>query len=514
MTRLIRVLPAVLLAAAATLAVAQDPQSKPAQPVDASQPAEATQPSAKGMKPNIKLETSLGDIVLELDAEKAPVTVNNFIKYAEDGHYNNTVFHRVISNFMIQGGGFTPDMDEKKNDLRPSILNEWTNGLKNVRGTIAMARVGGNPHSATAQFFINVVDNPRLDQPQQDGAGYCVFGKVIVGMDVVDKIRDTKVISHPKYPSPQPVTPETPVVVKSVKVIGEFDRTRTAELARAADAVRTAAAEAKAAQDAKDLAAAIELIEEEAGKKLTQAPSGLSYVILKEGAGASPAMKDKVEFHVVGSLPGGKVWQDSRQRGQAIVVEVERLEQFKGLQDSILAMKPGERRKVVCPPATAFGENGGGPIPPSATVLLDLELIKVTTEADVKAELQKKVDQLIARVETETKQKPTATATGLMYVVVAEGTGATPKPENTVKVHYTGWLADGTKFDSSRDGDPAEFPLNRVIPGWTEGVGMMKVGEKRMLIIPPELGYGERGFPPTIPAQSPLLFEVELLEIK
>lgn len=508
MTRLIRVLPAVWLAAAATFANAQDPQSKPAQPVDASQPA------AKGMKPHVKMETSLGDIVLELDAEKAPVTVNNFIKYAEDGHYTGTIFHRVISNFMIQGGGFTLEMEEKKKDLRPSILNEWTNGLKNVRGTIAMARVGGNPHSATAQFFINVVDNARLDQPQQDGAAYCVFGKVIAGMDVVDKIRDTKVVSHPKYPAPQPVTPETPVVIKSIKVIGEFDRTRTAELARAAEAGRTAAADAKAAQDAKDVAAAIEAIEKEAGKKLTQATTGVSYVILKEGTGAPPTLKDKAEFHVIGSLPGGKVWQDSRQRGQAIIVEVERLEQFKGLQDSILAMKPGERRKVVCPPATAFGENGGGPIPPNSTVLLDLELIKVTTEADVHAELQKKIDQLIARVETETKQKPTATASGLMYVIVSEGAGATPKPENTVKVHYTGWLADGTKFDSSRDREPVELQLARFIPGWIEGVGMMKVGEKRMLIIPPELGYGERGYPPTIPAHAPLLFEVELLEIK
>lgn len=183
MTRLIRVLPAVWLAAAATFANAQDPQSKPAQPVDASQPA------AKGMKPHVKMETSLGDIVLELDAEKAPVTVNNFIKYAEDGHYTGTIFHRVISNFMIQGGGFTLEMEEKKKDLRPSILNEWTNGLKNVRGTIAMARVGGNPHSATAQFFINVVDNARLDEPISGGAAYAVFGRVISGMDTVDKIK-------------------------------------------------------------------------------------------------------------------------------------------------------------------------------------------------------------------------------------------------------------------------------------------------------------------------------------
>ena len=136
----------------------------------------------------IKLTTNFGVITLELDAEKAPKTVENFIAYVEAGHYDNTIFHRVIKNFMIQGGGMDAGMNQKA--TRAPVENEAANGLKNKRGTIAMARTN-DPHSATAQFFINVVDNDFLDfrAPSGQGWGYCVFGKVTEGMDVVDKIR-------------------------------------------------------------------------------------------------------------------------------------------------------------------------------------------------------------------------------------------------------------------------------------------------------------------------------------
>ena len=139
----------------------------------------------------IKLHTSLGVITLELDAEKAPKTVKNFIEYVESGHYNGTIFHRVIDGFMVQGGGMTPDMQQKP--TRDTIENEANNGLKNERGTIAMARTQA-PHSASAQFFINVADNEFLNHrsPDLQGWGYCVFGKVVEGMDVVDKIRAVK----------------------------------------------------------------------------------------------------------------------------------------------------------------------------------------------------------------------------------------------------------------------------------------------------------------------------------
>jgi len=140
---------------------------------------------------HVKLETSEGNIVLELDITRAPHSVLNFMNYVRSGFYDGTVFHRVISNFMIQGGGFDSRLQRK--ETKAPVINEADNGLKNIRGTIAMARTS-DPHSATAQFFINVVDSPFLDHKNKTprGWGYAVFGKVIEGMDVVDKIRYTR----------------------------------------------------------------------------------------------------------------------------------------------------------------------------------------------------------------------------------------------------------------------------------------------------------------------------------
>ena len=139
----------------------------------------------------IKLHTNFGVIALELDAEKAPESAKNFISYVEAGHYNNTIFHRVIPGFMIQGGGFEPGMKQK--DCKDPIKNEADNGLKNDNYTVAMARTS-DPHSATAQFFINVADNDFLNfkAPNANGWGYCVFGKVVEGNEVVDKIKGVK----------------------------------------------------------------------------------------------------------------------------------------------------------------------------------------------------------------------------------------------------------------------------------------------------------------------------------
>jgi peptidyl-prolyl cis-trans isomerase A (cyclophilin A) len=136
--------------------------------------------------PRVKLDTSAGDILVELDQAKAPKTVENFLQYVKDKHYDGTVFHRVIDGFMIQGGGFTPDMQQKP--TRAPIALEASNGLKNDRYTIAMARTG-NPNSATSQFFINVKNNDSLNAPNPDGYGYTVFGRVVGGTEVVDKIR-------------------------------------------------------------------------------------------------------------------------------------------------------------------------------------------------------------------------------------------------------------------------------------------------------------------------------------
>ncbi len=162
--------------------------------------------------PVVVMETSEGAVKIELWADKAPISVKNFLRYVDEGFYAGTVFHRVISNFMIQGGGMTPDMKPKK--TRDPIKNEASPELKNTRGTIAMARTN-IVNSATSQFFINVVDNDFLDHKNKTpaGFGYAAFGQVIDGMDVVDKIKDVKTTSV----GPHQDVPVTPVVITSIK---------------------------------------------------------------------------------------------------------------------------------------------------------------------------------------------------------------------------------------------------------------------------------------------------------
>lgn len=161
----------------------------PAAPEGAAVAAPAAETAPVAPNPRVALRTNQGDIVIELEATKAPKSTENFLQYVADGHYNGTIFHRVIDGFMAQGGGFTADLQQKP--TRAAIQNEANNGLSNTRGTVAMARTG-EPQSAQAQFFINVVDNPRLNfVSEQNGFtwGYAVFAKVVEGMDVVDRIR-------------------------------------------------------------------------------------------------------------------------------------------------------------------------------------------------------------------------------------------------------------------------------------------------------------------------------------
>ena len=168
---------------------------------------------AAAENPVVVMDTSMGTIKIELFADKAPVTVKNFLQYVEDKHFDATIFHRVISDFMIQGGGFTEQMKQKP--TRDPIKNESDNGLSNERGTIAMARTP-DPHSASAQFYINVADNHDLDHQDKsdEGYGYCVFGKVIEGMDVVDKIKSVEVRAVNRAHTHVPVKD---VVIESVR---------------------------------------------------------------------------------------------------------------------------------------------------------------------------------------------------------------------------------------------------------------------------------------------------------
>jgi peptidyl-prolyl cis-trans isomerase A (cyclophilin A)/peptidyl-prolyl cis-trans isomerase B (cyclophilin B) len=171
--------------------------------------------AATAAEPRVELKTSMGTIVIELFPDRAPATVKNFLQYVRDGHYDGTVFHRVIPKFMIQAGGFTGEFREKP--TRAPVRNEADNGLKNTTGTVAMAR-RADPHSASAQFFINVADNPFLDfrYPTQQGYGYTVFGRVIDGMDVVQRIAG---VATGAGPGPHRDVPLQPVVIERARVL-------------------------------------------------------------------------------------------------------------------------------------------------------------------------------------------------------------------------------------------------------------------------------------------------------
>jgi len=207
-----RLLPCLVLAVSLS---AQAPVPAPPAQVPAPAPATAPVPVAK---PRVQLLTSYGPIVVELEPELAPKTVANFLQYVKDGHYKGTIFHRVIEGFMIQGGGLLENLDEKP--MRAPILNEapqtFQAGLKNTRGTLAMARTG-SPHSATAQFYINTVDNKALDHRDmsEDGYGYCAFGRVVAGMDVVDKIEKVKT----EWRKGQSGVPQYPVRLKDAVLL-------------------------------------------------------------------------------------------------------------------------------------------------------------------------------------------------------------------------------------------------------------------------------------------------------
>ena len=167
--------------------------------------------------PRVSLETSLGKVVVELYPEKAPRTVANFLAYVRDGHYNGTVFHRVIANLLIQGGAFTPDLQQKPE--RAPIANEANNGLSNLRGTVAAARRPSEKDSATAQFFINTVDNRQLDfrgEAPPVATGYCVFGRVVEGMDVVDKIRVARTATRAPFAAD---VPSAPILIERASLI-------------------------------------------------------------------------------------------------------------------------------------------------------------------------------------------------------------------------------------------------------------------------------------------------------
>lgn len=317
--------------------------------------------------PKVTMKTSLGDIVLELDDEKAPISTLNFLKYANSTYYDGTIFHRVMPTFMIQGGGLDIKLDKKTKGLMPPIKNEWKNGLKNKRGTISMARTSA-PDSATSQFFINVVDNGSLDQAR-GGAAYAVFGKVVEGMDTVEKIRDTETKIDAKYPGGK-VVPATPVVIKSVTLKGEYDlaalESTVAEIAKK---------EVKTVSSEKEKGAAF-LAENRKKDNVKETASGLQYIIEEAGTGNKPGPTDQVEVHYRGTLLDGKEFDSSYSRNEPIVFGLNQV--IPGWTEGVQLIGKGGKIKLFIPSDLAYGARGAGnAIPPDSTLIFDVELLDI-----------------------------------------------------------------------------------------------------------------------------------------
>lgn len=333
------------------------------------------------LRPRARIETTLGAVVVELDAEKTPITVLNFVDYVEAKFYDGTIFHRVVPRSVIQGGAFLPDMTEKKEGLRPPIQCESYNGVSNDDGTIAMYRVPGEPNTARAQFFINLHLNEVLNK-LRDGEGYAVFGKVVEGMEVVARIRDTKVDVHPKYAAGKnPVVPVTPVVINSVRMLSPLDRA----------AAESLGATAKVTDNAR-LNSVIKRLEAEANAKSVVTATGLRTIDRVAGRGAFPLTTEAVEMTYRGTLVGGSEFDSSDRQAQGpVTMNVANL--VPGLREGVTGMQEGGKRILIVPPTLAFGEGGiPGRIPSNATLIYEIELLGVepaVLQKEVKIEAEK-----------------------------------------------------------------------------------------------------------------------------
>jgi len=316
------------------------------------------------LHPRVMIETTLGDIVVELNGEKAPGTVLNFVQYVQSKFYEGTIVHRVLKDTMIQGGEYTADMETKLIGLRPGPKGAWQSNLKNERGTIAMIRGRGTTGSASAQFYINIAENPNLDDPQWRGV-YTVFGKVVEGMDTVDRIRNTPVGPHPKYAAGRSVVvPVEPVFIESAKLLTPFDQIQ-AQAILAADQAEQ--------EDRVDKL--VKQLEEKAGVKAVTTESGLRYVDFVVGQGMSPLPTSTIEFQYRGTLIDGTEFE-STYKAKPAVREIALL--IPGLQEGLTTMNEGGQRTIVILPELGFGE-GGIPrvIPPDSVLIYEIELLAV-----------------------------------------------------------------------------------------------------------------------------------------
>lgn len=315
------------------------------------------------LHPRVKMKTTLGNLVLKLNAEASPITVINFIDYVQNGFYDGITFHRVVENSVIQGGAYLPDMTVKTRGLQANIPSEWPNGLVNRRYTIGMVRRPGVAHSARSEFYINLDNNLHLDEPR-DGLGYTVFGKVVEGFDTLEHIRRVSVASHPAYAEGRSaVVPLIPVVIRSARLITPFDRAGAEQMARQYQA-----------EGENRLADLIRSYEEKAGSKAVISESGLTYVDLVVGGGAMPVLQSEISILYLGTFVDGVEFESRLDEPLKIKLDTA----IQGWQEGLQTMKEGGQRLLVVPSELGFGAGGiPGMIPPDATLVYEITLLQV-----------------------------------------------------------------------------------------------------------------------------------------
>jgi len=458
-----------------------------------------------------RLDTSRGKITVKLEFEKTPLTVANFVGLAEGTkkftaqgreagkpYYDGLNFHRVIADFMIQGGcplgTGTGSPGYRFNDEIDSTLKHTGPGI------LSMANAG--PGTNGSQFFITHKETPHLD------GKHTVFGHVADASDQAivnaigkgDKIQSVKIIRNGDK-------------AKAFKG-GEAHFNKFAEESKKRqvekEKVEQAKFKEKMKKEAEQIKTLLATLKEKHKAEVFSATNGLRHIITKPGSGDMPAKGDKLTVNLVFKLADGKVIDDTRKNKAPLKVPVGAPMRPKGLEQGLKGMKNGEQRTVVVPHELGFGTAGAGPdIPPYSTLIFELEVAGVQSD-------KKQIAGIISKLKKDyPKSNLITTESGLQYVVTKAGAGAKVGKGKKIKAHYTGKLLDGTEFDSSVKREmPFEFVVGtgQVIKGWDEALSDMKKGEKRTLIIPSELAYGERGSPPKIPPSSTLVFEVELVD--
>ncbi len=327
------------------------------------------------LHPRVKIATSAGDFVVELTLTQTPITVVNFLDYAEAGFYNGTLIHRVKPGGLIQGGAYTAEMDKKTVGLRPPIYCESSRGLRNVGGTIAMVREVGKIDSAAAQFFVNISDNTYFNS-LRDGEGYTVFGKVVDGMDVVERIAQSPTGPNPKYAAGySAVVPRTPIVIKSVKITSPFDRAKAQILVEEARKRITRSRAYDAMSDEERVAMVVAEAERKSGGTFVKTKSGVRYLDLRIGNGLEPTIEDTVEVQYKVTLLDGSMIENTY-AGAPRKRELQRF--VPGLEEGMQTMKEGGERMFILPPELAYGAGGQpGIIPPNAWLVFDIELLSI-----------------------------------------------------------------------------------------------------------------------------------------